>query len=75
MTINISTKLGEITTNMTAHQIACGRIEEWKITFDMPIDDIPDEIIETAASSVSWLWMPCIERTGSNSVIYSGYID
>lgn len=75
MTININTKLGEITTNMTAHRTTGGRCEEWTITFDRSIEQIPDEIIKKAASVVSWLWMPRIIRTGNNSVIYSGYID
>jgi hypothetical protein len=51
------------------------RSESWEITFSESIDQIPDEIIKKAALSVSWLWMPSIRRTSTNSVIFSGYID
>ena len=75
MTININTYFDNVAINMTAEQITGGRHEKWKLTFDRSIEQIPDEIIKKAASTVSWLWMPTISRTGNSSVIYSGYID
>ena len=75
MTITMCKELNNITMNMTAEKTAGGRCEEWRLTFDQPVDQIPDDIIKTAAEAVSWLWMPSIHRESSTTVIYSGYID
>lgn len=77
MTITIT--LGGIpyTLTMKAHQIpepAYSR-ESWEITFDEPVDSLPDDVIKAAARSVSYLWDPKISRKSSNKITYSGYID
>ena len=58
-----------------AEKAISGRREQWSVSFEHSVADIPDEDIIKALSAVAWLWSPKICRAGSKSIVYSGYID
>lgn len=77
MTIKINQGGIPYTLTMTVKKIPepVSSREKWEITFNEPVDSLPEAVIRSAARYVSYLWDPEISRTSSNKITYSGYID